>query len=66
MKWLWITLGAIVGTPLVYHYGYLLWSSFLIPVTGDEDMILRAIFFAITVMVICTAIIVNKLNKLRK
>ena len=48
------------------HNGFvgLLWSSFLFPVNGDEDTILRAVFFAITVMVICTATIVSKLNKM--
>ena len=66
MKWFWITLGAVVGVPLVYYFGYLMWSSFLFPVNGDEDMILRAICFAVTVMIICTAIIVHKLNKLKK
>jgi membrane protein DedA with SNARE-associated domain len=66
VKWFWIILGALIGVPLVYYFGYLLLASCFFPVKGDTGAIKTMIFYGITVMVICTAIIVNKLNKLKK
>lgn len=65
MKWIWITLGALLGTPVVWNI-YIFLSSLIVPIKSDEGIILRAIIFATTATVICAAIILGKLNDLKK
>ena len=66
-KWIWITLGVIVGTHLIW-YLYIVFLQFLFFWIGEgEDMlILETIIFSVEVTVMCTIIILHKLNKLKK
>ena len=65
MKWLWITLGAIVGT-LAAWYIYVFFISMIFPVSSDASFTMMTVWFSTTVTVICTAIIVNQLKKPNK
>ena len=66
-KWIWITLGIIVGTHLIW-YLYIVFLQFLFFWIGEgKDMlILETIIFSVEVTVMCTIIILHKLNKLKK
>ena len=66
-KWLWITLGVIVGTHLIW-YLYIVFHQFLFLWAGEgkDTIILDTIIFSVEVTVMCTVIILHKLNKLKK
>lgn len=64
-KWIWITLGIIVGTHLVW-YLYAFFFSVFFPYGSDDMLILETTIFAVEVNVMCTVIILHKLNKLKK
>ena len=66
-KWLWITLGVIVGTHLIW-YLYIIFHQFLFLWAGggEDTIILDTIIFSVEVTVMCTVIILHKLNKLKK
>lgn len=64
-KWIWITLGIIVGTHLIW-YLYAFFFSVLFPFGSDEMLILETSIFSVEVTVMCTVIILHKLNKLKK
>ncbi len=64
-KWFWITLGIVVGTHLIW-YLYVFFFSVFFPVESDEMLILETSIFSVEVTVMCTVIILHKLNKLKK
>ena len=66
-KWIWITLGIIVGTHLIWYlYIFFFQALFFWAGEGDWMIELETTIFSVMVTVMCTVIILHKLNQLKK
>lgn len=67
-KWLWITLGVIVGTHLIWYLDIVFYQILFLWAgdSSDDMLILETIIFSVEVTIMCTGIILYKINELKK